>query len=154
MRTLSGRPARRAPFSVAPRAANGRRAVIDVASRRAAGRIPAAYLTGEAWLGDYRFEVDPRVIVPRSFIAELLIERLAPWITAPDDVGRVLDLFTGSGCLAIIAADAFPTARGDAVDLPTDALAGARPHALMGPVAAKLSENDMKAVVEYAAGLD
>ena len=79
--------------------------VLAAISRRADERVPAAYITGEAWLGDYRFVVDPRVIVPRSFIAELLFERLAPWIDASRDVGQVLDLCTGSGCLAIIAAD-------------------------------------------------
>ena len=95
-------------------------------ARRVDERTPAAYLTGEAWLGDYRFTVDPRVIVPRSFIAELLFERLAPWIDDPTAVSSVLDLCTGSGCLAIIAADAFPNARVDAVDLSAEALAVAR----------------------------
>ncbi len=114
------------PFLDAHPIASERRAVLDVIARRVDERVPAAYLTGEAWLGDYRFKVDPRVIVPRSFIAELLFDRLAPWIAAPDEVGRVLDLCTGSGCLAIIAADAFPEARVDAVDLSRDALEIAR----------------------------
>jgi ribosomal protein L3 glutamine methyltransferase len=70
--------------------------------------------------------VDERVIVPRSFIAELLFEGLAPWVAAPDAVSSVLDLCTGSGCLAIIAADVFSAARVDAVDLSVDALAVAR----------------------------
>ena len=74
---------------------------------RASG-TPAAYLTQEAWLGDYRFYVDQRTIIPRSFIAELLFEGLAPFIEAPRRIKRVLDLCTGSGCLAIIAADVFP----------------------------------------------
>ncbi len=114
------------PFLDARLSAKERRAVLDVISQRVDERMPAAYLTGCAWLGDYRFAVDPRVIVPRSFIAELLFERLAPWIASPDDVGRVLDLCTGSGCLAIIAADAFPNAHVDAVDLSRDALDVAR----------------------------
>ncbi len=114
------------PFLDARLTGRERRSVFDVISRRIDERMPLAYLTGEAWLGDYRFKVDARVIVPRSFIAELLFERLAPWIAAPDDVGRVLDLCTGSGCLAIIAADAFPHARVDAVDLSRDALEVAR----------------------------
>ncbi|HQS83034.1 MAG TPA: 50S ribosomal protein L3 N(5)-glutamine methyltransferase [Thiobacillus sp.] len=94
-----------------------------VIERRVRERIPAAYLTNEAWLGEHRFYVDERVIVPRSFIAELLHEQLAPWIEAPDEVTRALDLCTGSGCLAILAALAFPHAKIDAADLSVDALA-------------------------------
>ena len=94
-----------------------------VIERRVKERIPAAYLTREAWLGEHRFYVDERVIVPRSFIAELLHEQLAPWVEDPHAVGSVLDLCTGSGCLAILAALAFPDSRVDAVDLSGDALA-------------------------------
>ena len=97
--------------------------VLDVLARRANLRLPAAYLTQEAWLGDYRFFVDERVIVPRSFIAELLPEALAPWIEYPELVHRALDMCTGSGCLAILLADAYPDAEVDAVDLSADALA-------------------------------
>lgn len=93
---------------------------------RIASRKPIAYLTKEAWLGPYRFYVDERVIVPRSFIAELLEEELAPWVELPDKISRVLDLCTGSGCLAILAALAFRNAVVDAVDLSRDALAVAR----------------------------
>ncbi len=100
--------------------------VLDVIKRRAEDRIPAAYLTGEAWLGEYRFVVDERVIVPRSFIAELLFEELDPWVREPEKVTRVLDLCAGSGCLAIIAADLFANAKVDAVDLSPDALEVAR----------------------------
>ena len=89
-------------------------------------RIPAAYLTHEAWLGDFRFYVDERVIVPRSFIAELLRERLAPWIMRPARIKRALDLCTGSGCLAIMLAKAFAAARIDAADISRAALAVAR----------------------------
>jgi ribosomal protein L3 glutamine methyltransferase len=92
-------------------------------------RIPAAYLLNEAWLGGLVFYVDRRVIVPRSHIAELLAERLAPWLRAPPR--RVLDLCTGSGCLAILAARAFPRARVDAADLSASALAVARRNVQM-----------------------
>ena len=103
-----------------------RDAILALVERRTVERVPAAYLTGEAWLGDYRFVVDQRVIVPRSFIAELLFDRMSPWIVDADAVSSVLDLCTGSGCLAIIAADVFPDATVDAVDLSGDALAVAR----------------------------
>jgi ribosomal protein L3 glutamine methyltransferase len=93
-----------------------------VIERRVKERLPAAYLTHEAWLGEHRFYVDERVIVPRSFIAELLREQLMPWLDNPDEVGSALDLCTGSGCLAILAALAFPHATVDAVDLSCDAL--------------------------------
>lgn len=93
-----------------------------VIERRVKERLPAAYLTREAWLTGHRFYVDERVIVPRSHIAELLSDQLAPWVGAPDEVGSVLDLCTGSGCLAILAALAFPQARVDAADLSNDAL--------------------------------
>jgi ribosomal protein L3 glutamine methyltransferase len=93
-----------------------------VIERRVRERLPAAYLTHEAWLGEHRFYVDERVIVPRSFIAELLNEQLAPWIESPDVIEHVLDLCTGSGCLAILATDAFPHAQVDAADLSRDAL--------------------------------
>ncbi|HET8598111.1 MAG TPA: 50S ribosomal protein L3 N(5)-glutamine methyltransferase [Castellaniella sp.] len=96
---------------------------VDLIHERVASRKPAAYLTGEAWLQGERFLVDERVIVPRSPIAELLAEQLSPWVEDPDSVGRVLDLCTGSGCLAILAALAFEGARVDAVDLSADALA-------------------------------
>ncbi len=90
--------------------------------RRVEQKIPAAYLTNEAWLGEFKFYVDERVIVPRSFIAELLRERLLPWVAEPDNTTAVLDLCTGSGCLAILAAHAFSHALVDAVDLSAEAL--------------------------------
>lgn len=94
--------------------------------RRIAERIPAAYLTHEAWLGEYRFYVDERVIVPRSYIAELLRDRLRPWLAPRRPPRTILDLCTGSACLAIVAAHTFPRAQVDGVDLSTAALAVAR----------------------------
>ena len=114
------------PFMDARLTSDERAAALHIIKRRITERLPAAYLTNEAWLGDCRFYVDQRVIVPRSHIAELLREQLSPWIDDPWAVGRVLDLCTGSGCLAILAAQAFPEARVDAVDLSPDALAVAR----------------------------
>lgn len=101
-------------------------AVVEILRRRAEERIPAPYLTQEAWLGDYRFHVDERVLIPRSFIADLLREGLAPWVQDPGSVGSALDLCTGSGCLAILLAEAFPEARVDGADLSQDALDVAR----------------------------
>jgi ribosomal protein L3 glutamine methyltransferase len=101
-------------------------AVRDILRRRVRERTPAAYLTREAWLGDFRFYVDERAIVPRSFIAELLRDRLAPWIADTRRVDSVLDMCTGSGCLAVLAAHIFPHARVDAADLSAEALQVAR----------------------------
>jgi ribosomal protein L3 glutamine methyltransferase len=97
--------------------------VLDVLERRVTERLPAAYLTHEAWLGSYSFYVDQRVIIPRSFIAELLQNRLEPWITDATEIHRALDLCTGSGCLAILLAHAFEHAEIDAVDISHEALA-------------------------------
>ncbi|MBN3806974.1 50S ribosomal protein L3 N(5)-glutamine methyltransferase [Paraburkholderia sp. Ac-20336] len=101
-------------------------ALLKVIERRAAERVPAAYITQEAWMHGYRFHVDERVIVPRSFIGELLQDGLQPYVEDPEQVGAVLELCTGSGCLAILAAHAFPNADVDAVDLSAPALEVAR----------------------------
>ncbi|VXB89129.1 50S ribosomal protein L3 glutamine methyltransferase [Burkholderia sp. 8Y] len=101
-------------------------AVMQVIERRAKERVPAAYITQEAWMHGRRFYVDERVIVPRSFIGELLQDGLQPYVPDPDHVTRVLELCTGSGCLAILAAQAFENADVDAVDISADALAVAR----------------------------
>lgn len=95
---------------------------LKLLERRITERVPAAYLTGEAWLQGHRFVVDQRVIIPRSPISELLDDGLAPWVADADDVDFVLDLCTGSGCLAVLAALAFPNAQVDAVDLSEHAL--------------------------------
>ena len=97
-------------------------AVIRVIERRATDRVPASYITNEAWLGTYNFYVDERVIVPRSFIAELIPEHFSPWITDPDSVTNILELCTGSGCLPIMLADMFQNAHVDTADISKDAL--------------------------------
>lgn len=114
------------PFLDARLLEEERGAVLALLQRRVEERLPAAYLTHEAWLGEHRFYVDERVIVPRSFIAELLQEQLAPWVDDPWAVESALDLCTGSGCLAILTALAFPEASVDGVDLSPEALAIAR----------------------------
>ncbi|HEV7816129.1 MAG TPA: 50S ribosomal protein L3 N(5)-glutamine methyltransferase [Janthinobacterium sp.] len=101
-------------------------AVLAVIERRAVERVPAAYITNEGWLGTYAFYVDERVIVPRSFIAELIPNFFSPWVPEPEEIGHILELCTGSGCLAIMLADAFPNAAVDAVDISPDALDVAR----------------------------
>ena len=111
------------PFLDARLLPHEREQLLDIYTRRCQDRLPAAYLTHEAWLGEHRFYVDDRVIVPRSFIAELLDEQLAPWIDDPWSVESALDLCTGSGCLAILTALAFPNAEVAAVDLSPEAIA-------------------------------
>ncbi len=101
-------------------------AVLAVIARRADERVPAAYITHEAWMHGRRFYVDERVIVPRSFIGELLDDGLQPYVADPDEVSAVLELCTGSASLAILAAHAFPNADVDAVDISAQALEVAR----------------------------
>jgi ribosomal protein L3 glutamine methyltransferase len=101
-------------------------ALLKIIERRAVERVPAAYIAQEAWLAGYRFYVDERVIVPRSFIAELIPEHFSPWVPEPEGVTDILELCTGSGCLAIMLADMFEAAQVDAVDISADALEVAR----------------------------
>jgi ribosomal protein L3 glutamine methyltransferase len=121
----------RIPFADIPQAldrpvnAAAARRLEQLAGRRIATRAPLAYILGEAWLAGRRFQVDRRVIVPRSHIAELLPDGLTPFLPR-SGAKRILDLCTGSGCLAILAAFAFPEARVDAADVSASALAVAR----------------------------
>lgn len=126
LHTLHLPPQRLEPFLDAVLLPGEIRDVLSVLERRVTERRPAAYITGEAWLGDYRFHVDERVIVPRSHIAELIDEGFSAWLPDPEAVTDALDLCTGSGCLAILLALAFPAARVDAADLSAEALQVAR----------------------------
>ena len=104
-----------------------RAALARVIDLRVASRKPAPYLVNAAWIGPYRFYVDERVIVPRSYIGELLVAgQLADLLAVPAGVARVLDLCTGGGSLAILAALTFEEAHVDAVDICADALTVAR----------------------------
>lgn len=100
-----------------------RKHLAHLLERRVEQRVPTAYLVREAWLKGFKFYVDERVIVPRSFIAELLEDGLSPWIDYPEMVESAADICTGSGCLGILLAHAFPNAEVDVVDISADALA-------------------------------
>lgn len=114
------------PFLDAKLTQAERQVLAQLFTRRIEERVPAAYLTHEAFLGDFRFYVDERVIIPRSFIAELLPDGLERYVGAAEGVKSALDLCTGSGCLAILLAHAYPDADIDAVDISSDALAVAQ----------------------------
>jgi ribosomal protein L3 glutamine methyltransferase len=114
------------PFLDARLIQGERERLAQLLERRIDQRIPAAYLTHEAWLGGFRFYVDERVLIPRSFIAELIPDGLEPYVGDAGSVTTALDMGTGSGCLAILLAHAYPAADVDAVDISSDALAVAQ----------------------------
>lgn len=100
-----------------------RKHLAHLIERRISERVPTAYLLREAWLQGLKFYVDERVIVPRSFIAELLADGLQPWIEYQELINSAADICTGSGCLGILLADTFSDAAIDVVDISPDAIA-------------------------------
>lgn len=119
-----------------------RNAVVALLRRRISERIPAAYITGTAWFAGLKFSVDERVLVPRSPIAELIEKQFSPWLRREPEY--ILDLCTGSGCIGIACAYAFPDAAVDLSDISPDALAVAEEnivaHELVGRVRALESD--------------
>ena len=100
--------------------------VTEVIRRRTEDHVPAAYLTREAFLGEHRFYVDERVIIPRSYFLELLPEQIPQWLPPGKPVKRAVDVCTGSGCLAVLLAHQFADAKVDAIELSPDAMAVAK----------------------------
>ena len=117
--------------------AEEREQVHALIERRVAERVPTAYLLGEAWFGGRPYHVGPAVLVPRSPFAELIEQGFQPWL-GEREPARILDLCTGSGCIAIATALAFPGAEVTGSDLSADALALARRNAIRHDVGAQV----------------
>lgn len=138
------------PLDINPAVLDARLTLVERArlsqliDKRVAKRIPVPYLTHEAWFSGLSFYVDERVLIPRSPIAELIENQFQPWID-PENVNNILDLCTGSGCIAIACAKAFPHAQVDASDVSTEALAVAKINVLRHGVEdqVKLHEADL-----------
>lgn len=120
-----------------------RNQVLKLLQRRIQERVPAAYITGNAWFAGLQFKVDERVLVPRSPIAELIQNSFAPWLSFEPQT--ILDLCTGSGCIGIACAYAFPEARIDLADISADALAVARENIALHKLESQVTaiESDM-----------
>jgi ribosomal protein L3 glutamine methyltransferase len=112
--------------------------VTEAIRRRTEDHVPAAYLTREAFLGEHRFYVDERVIIPRSYFLELLPEQIPQWLPPGKPVKRAVDVCTGSGCLAILLAHQFADAKVDAIELSPDALAVAKFNVAMHHLAKRV----------------
>jgi len=126
LRALDLPPDQLEPWLEARLTQSEREKIAGLIAARIETRKPAPYLIHEAWIGGHKFYVDERVIVPRSYIGELIVKGLGSALPDPDAIERVLDLCTGGGSLAILAALAFPGASIDACDVSSDALAVAR----------------------------
>jgi ribosomal protein L3 glutamine methyltransferase len=127
-------------------------AVAGVLRRRLEDHVPAAYITGEAWLGGLRFHVDERVLIPRSYFVEILESQVGPWLPRPSGVARAADVCTGSGCLAVLLARRFRGARVDGIDISDGALEVARSNVARHRLSARvrLLKSDLFASVPAA----
>jgi len=126
LRTLNLPPDLLEPFLDANLTSDEIELVLRNIALRSRDKIPAPYILNEAWLRNYKFYVDERVLIPRSHIADTLLDQIDTWIPDPENINCALDLCTGSGCLAIILAEVFDKASVDAIDISGDALAVAQ----------------------------
>jgi ribosomal protein L3 glutamine methyltransferase len=123
LRTLNLPPDLLEPFLDANLTNDEIELVLKHIALRSRDKVPAPYILNEAWLRDYKFYVDERVLIPRSHIADILMDQIDTWIPDPENINCALDLCTGSGCLAILLAEVFGEASVDAIDISKDALA-------------------------------